>query len=514
MVLRIALLFPILLGAIGSPGEGSCLQGESAPLPTLETFKQTLASLKGVKEKALAVQAVGWLQIKDAAWVPLLSPHLAPTSQDIDLALPLAAMESLSRFKGQPAAAQALGRALPGYQKVPWLWKKLLAALARVGHEMVVPVFEGYLRGTDSEAAVVAVETLAEMPPGMALEVVFREWSRAQQNKEKAGPDVKRVNDRLAPEYYKLTKSLSGENYPSMVEMAHWWQLKGAAFKEKAQEQERSQISQDPAPPPTALPPVLLVELLFEESPGGEFANSGVSSVRSPRAAPAKPAPARSLSTPWGKGRGTRSLDFGKKPALSALDLETPPDYLKGLMSFTVCGWINPRLDAEGSGGSRIVSWLGPDQSGVELVFRAGGSLQIGINELAAGSPSKSPGGLLPPVDEKLPDAVDRNWRFCAVTYDSTAQSAQIQFYLGTTTKDATCIATCDYGRGPLGSKSSPVVSIGNVPPAQRTTVADAMFRGLLDDVRIFGSRHDGSGALAPIDIVRLQDRPPTPKKP
>jgi hypothetical protein len=488
-------------------------QAETLRLDSLDRLKQSISSAKSPREKALVIQAAGYAPTKDATWVPAISPFLAPAPADIDLLLPVSAMASLARFKGQPAAAQALGRSLPLYQRTPCMLKKLLTSLAQVGHDSVLPVFEGYLRGPDGDLGVLALQTLAEMPPCMALDLLLREWDRAEQQKAKASPEAKQFHGRMAPEYFKAAKAISGQPYPTMAELVLWWKKFSSSFKEKIAEDERTQaVSETPAPP--SLPPILLVEMLFEETGGGEFANTGVSSLKYGRALPTKPTPVRSVSTPWGKGRGTRSLDFGKKPGLSALDLEGAAEVLKGLVSFTITGWINNRVEGEGAGGSRIATWLGSDSSGVELVYRAGGGLQLGIGEPAAGSPAKTPSSLLPPIDEKLPDAVDRNWRFFAVTYDSTAPSGQVAFYIGSTTKDPWKVAACDYSRGPVGGKGSPILSIGNVTPAQRATIPDAMFRGLLDDVRIFGSRYDGSGALSVQDLIRIQDRPPTPKKP
>lgn len=491
------LLFHFSVGALAVEGKGQ----------SVDDYRKSLRDSKSIQEKALVIQGMGYVAPRDPALIPILAPFLNPEASDLNALLPSTAIATLSRFRGIAAASQALARSLPVYQRIPYLHRKAVLALGRVGHESGAPVLEGFLRGPELEAALLALQAIAEMPKGLALEVLFREWERSEQKKEKASPDAKKFHDQLAPEFLKRIKNLSGENYPTLTEFTVWWQKKGAAFKEKAMDEARSAIP-DGSPAPTMLPPALLIELFFEETAGGEFLNTGASSLRNSRLTATKGGPARSISTSWGKARGGRSLDFGKKPGPHALDLEGPLDSLRKLSAFTLTCWVNLRTDGEGSGGSRIVSWLGPDGSGVEFVVRGDTSLQLGIHEPAAGSPARSPAGQVSIMDEKLPDAVDRNWRFVAVSYDSSESAGQVKFYAGSASRDAALVGTADYARGETSAKAPPVLSVGNVVPALRASVPDAMFRGLVDDFRLF------DGVLPAVDIVSVQDRPPTPKKP
>ena len=57
------------------------------------------------------------------------------------------------------------------------------------------------------------------------------------------------------------------------------------------------------------------------------------------------------------------------------------------------------------------------------------------------------------------------------------------------------------YDRGPVG-KGAGVLTIGHFHPAMRSTHSDRMFRGLMDEVRLFGSSLDGTGALS-LDEIR-----------
>jgi hypothetical protein len=91
--------------------------------------------------------------------------------------------------------------------------------------------------------------------------------------------------------------------------------------------------------------------------------------------------------------------------------------------------------------------------------------------------------------------------RFIAVTYDCTAAKEQLKLYVGTTTADVRMHKTVSYDRGPVG-KGAGVLTVGHFHPAMRSNHSDRMFRGLIDEVRLFGSTFDGTGALS-LDEIR-----------
>jgi hypothetical protein len=97
------------------------------------------------------------------------------------------------------------------------------------------------------------------------------------------------------------------------------------------------------------------------------------------------------------------------------------------------------------------------------------------------------------------------NWRFIAVTYDSTAAKENVKFYIGTTTADVRLHKAVSYDRGSVG-KGAGVLSVGHFNPATRIHYGDRMFRGLIDEVRLFGSSLDGTGALS-LDEIRTIHR-------
>ena len=99
-------------------------------------------------------------------------------------------------------------------------------------------------------------------------------------------------------------------------------------------------------------------------------------------------------------------------------------------------------------------------------------------------------------------------WRFFAVTYDSGLAAGHVKFYIGTSNQDPKLINACDYNRGPSGAKIAPFLSVGNVPPMIRPMAPERSYRGILDEIRIYGSTLDGSGALPLEELIRIQNRP------
>ena len=192
-------------------------------------------------------------------------------------------------------------------------------------------------------------------------------------------------------------------------------------------------------------------------------------------------------------------------------------EHLKNLRSFTLTGWVNAKSEKESPGdklvpaGNRIITWLNHGKDGIELVFREKGGLQIGINQWADASAATSDPGQVPMVDDKAKDpavAERANWRFFAVTYDSGTNAGHVKFYFGTTNTDAKLNRAVDCDRGPVGPKIGPCLTIGNVNPSSRPMAPDKhSFRGIIDEIRIFGSTIDGAGALHLAEIIKVQNR-------
>lgn len=204
--------------------------------------------------------------------------------------------------------------------------------------------------------------------------------------------------------------------------------------------------------------------------------------------------PGSSAETPPYVG-GSHSADFGVTPANAFIESATPIDQLKGLSAFTITGWLNAKSSSVGSGGNRVVSWINNGGDGVDLVYQSNGSLRLGVDGWPDNSPAFSnPGKVTTDIN-----APASNWVFFAVTYQS---NGQVQYYFGTNTVAATLDVTRAYaGPGVTGSNIGKF-AIGAFNSATRNAgTYDRMFRGLIDDIRVFGS------ALTLDDIISVQGK-------
>ena len=246
--------------------------------------------------------------------------------------------------------------------------------------------------------------------------------------------------------------------------------------------------------------PTPLIDVDFNEGSGTVAANSGSAGGTLTLSTPT---PTWSTNVPPGVG-GFASVDFGTTHG--NFSVESPANYaeLTGLTKFTVTGWANCRNSTEGSGGNRLVTWINHGGQGVDVVYKSDGSVQMGINQWPDGSPPRSTGGKI------TTDAAAGagNWRFFAVTYDSTLTSGQVKFYFGSGTNAATLDVARDYARGAVGTSISRLC-IGHFNIATRAGAQDRMFRGLIDDVKVF----DDALALEQIQQVQIGN-PETAKAP
>lgn len=510
---KAALLALVLLGAQDVDKQ----EREASAKASLDDFKAALKDAKSVVDKARAVLALGDAPWRDASLVAPIAKFLGPAAGDVNYLLPVTAAEALGRFRGSAAAAGALNGALGSFKRVPYVHGRLLLALGRVGHASALPTLEEPLKGLDPAAAVLAVQAIAEMPAAAALDVFFREHERIEKKKGGASDDLKKVFDRLQPELLKGIQRISGEKYPTLREFQIWWEKRGPKLREEwdAKESARASGKRDPAEPKAVLPPALIVELCFNENGGTSTANTGASSSACPSAVFTKGGKPLWTAHAAPNGGGA-ALDLTPSAGAWGVDLGPGLEGLKGLKSFTICGWTVLRGEPEGpsdrlaGAGNRLVSWLQPGLEGVELVFRSDGSLQLGVNQWADAGTARSAPKQFPLLDEgaaNIYGAVYNSLRFFAATYDSTAAAGQAKFYIGSRQNDAKLVTTADYARGPAGAKIAPQLSIGNVAPPLRAQAVDRSYRGFLDEVRIFGSGFDGSGALTAEQLARIQNR-------
>ncbi len=466
---------------------------------TLETFRVALRECKSVDEKASVLRQFAATSIDEPGALQEIARFLSGTPSDHRFLLPLTSVSALSRLRGNKAACTSLIQGLGVYRKVPFMQRRMISALAAVGHESAVPVVEELIRGNDCEFAVFAVKCAEDLPADLALDTLVRSWEWMETRRPKVGDDVKNQYTRIGEEIYKVVQRLSEEKYPSMGEMQKWWSRNKGSWKEKAAEREKSRKA-----PPVEAPSILLIDLSFNEKSGLTAANRGVSSAwTAPTGALSRTRPLWSGENPPNGGGG--SLDWGKEAAPAAVDLGGTGEYLRNLKSFTVTGWICCRSSAEGPGGNRILTWL--DRDGVEIVYRSDGSLQVGVNQRAELSDARTPSSLFPLVDDLDHHSIANSWRFFAVTFDGTAESGQLRIYVGSKDQDAELKVVRDAPGRLVGPRVASGLSVGHLPPHLRPTQPACMFRGLMDDLKITGSTWDGTGALPPAALVRIQNR-------
>jgi hypothetical protein len=494
---------------------------EEAAKKAVEDFKAAIKDAKNIHEKALAILAFGESDVHEGSMVPPVAKYLLPGPGDINYLLPVTTADALGKFRGVLQASQALQGALAQYKKTPYVYSKIYVAIGRVGHESSFALFEEALKGNDVNAASGAVEAISEMPPAVAVEKLFEEYEREEGKRKNATAEFIKVYDRCQPEIIKAVKKLSEQPYPTINELKLWWSKHNKEFKAKAEEKEKERLAKKESTAKPTLPPPMIIELVFRENGGAVTANTGSSSGLFPQANITKDKPSWTADAP--PNGGPSAIDFGPNPGNYAVDLNGGPgiENLRNLKSFTITGFLNCRSDKESPAGkdippgNRIVSWLnyGKDRDGVELVYRSGGSLQLGIGQWADASSAVSKSGKIAVVDEKAKDpaqASRANWRFFAVTYDSTAASGHVKFYFSENPYvDAKLDVTVDYDKGPTGAKIAPYLTVGNLPAQARPMSPDKNFRGGIDELRIFGSTLDGSGALDLPHLIKIQNRPP-----
>jgi hypothetical protein len=244
-----------------------------------------------------------------------------------------------------------------------------------------------------------------------------------------------------------------------------------------------------------------LISLTFDEANGRSAKNAGTSRKTIEQANLTADRPRRSKNTPPAGAPG--SLDFGGEAGSYAVDLpEQAIDALEGLVSFTITAWVNRTNAAAGAGGNRIVHMadtLGT-KAGIDLVVTGDGQLKLGVNEWPDNTQAVSSTGLIP-VDA---NASLKNWRFIAVAYDATIQRDHVRFYVGSVDEDASLDKTISYDRGPLQPGTGPL-AVGHFNARVRPNHHDRMFRGLIDEVKVFGSKTDGVAALSLEKIRAIQ---------
>jgi hypothetical protein len=248
--------------------------------------------------------------------------------------------------------------------------------------------------------------------------------------------------------------------------------------------------------------PEPIVELRFDEGAGRQATNTGRSAASHPIATLTPGRPTWSAIVPT-RLTGEAALDFGAVAGLYAVELgEGIPEGLHGARSLTITGWLNSRFRNGSTTPNCVVSTLGPAREGFELEVSPQGALRLGIHESPSASAARS-------SDERIParlQALQENWRFFAVTYDASKTENHVAFYTGTRSEPATLDSEVTYGRGSISFHSDSKVTVGHVGRKFRMlSTAPRGFHGLVDEIAIYSSSTDSTGALSQSQIRLVQ---------
>ena len=229
------------------------------------------------------------------------------------------------------------------------------------------------------------------------------------------------------------------------------------------------------------VPPILpspIIKLSFDEANGATPLNTGTASATFVRS---NLTPVTSTNVPSQDGN-VSSLDFGVTPANYFVESSTIIPALENLSSFTITGWVNAKSNVAGSGGNRIVSWINHGGDGVDLVMESNGRLRLGVDGWPDNSIAYTGNGRIT-ID---PQAGSDNWIFFAVTY--TSNNGEVKWYIGNNSGTLIPDGGAILQAGAVGSNIAKL-AIGAFNSATRNPATyDRMFRGLIDDVRIYGS--------------------------
>lgn len=199
-------------------------------------------------------------------------------------------------------------------------------------------------------------------------------------------------------------------------------------------------------------------------------ASSGVSGLAGDRAFN------NTASTTMGGSFSSGSGGAARQPSSP---LSTATD---NLQSMTLTGWY--RTDGPSNPiANNAVLISNVTAGGFSLHASSSGTLSLDIGSKAVSSSASY--------------TASNTWTFFAVTYDSTVGGNNVKFYVGTTSAPVSAAGT-NSQTGTTGTGTNPV-TIGNTNSGNRP------LDGFIDDVRVYGSTSDGSGALLPSEIESIR---------
>lgn len=185
---------------------------------------------------------------------------------------------------------------------------------------------------------------------------------------------------------------------------------------------------------------------------------------------------------------GDRAFDNSSASGMGSLGtggkaLAPDLDAVDGLVSFTLQGWF--RCTTLANNRARFFDKKSGNTS--FLLAVTNGYLTLEVNGTA--------------TDARTNYTDLNTWVFFAATYDSTALTNQARFFKGTAGSAVELTDADTLSRG-TALANSVALNVGNA------AAGDRPFKGLLDNMRIYGSKTDGRGALniAQLEWLRVKD--------
>jgi hypothetical protein len=240
------------------------------------------------------------------------------------------------------------------------------------------------------------------------------------------------------------------------------------------------------------LDPAPILELKFDET-GFDAPSTGLNTNAARLLVDA--AVSRDLHSANGKGvsgrPGDRAFDnsissgMGNKGDGGRATIVADVDAADDLLSLTLQGWFR----AEGAGITDLARLITKQAGNTGfLLLGTGGNLDLEINNVGTTS-----------TGARYADAGE--WVFFAVTYDGTATSGNVRFYRGSRNNIVILLETrtLNQGRALANSES---ITVGN-----SNGTFTRPFDGWLDNVRVFGSKLNSSGALTLRQLEWLRNK-------
>jgi hypothetical protein len=161
-------------------------------------------------------------------------------------------------------------------------------------------------------------------------------------------------------------------------------------------------------------------------------------------------------------------------------------DAFDGLLSFTITGWFK----TDGTTGINNDQQLINNGWSLRAQGNDPGNLDLQVIGAGGAADAQSGGAFNVPG----PYSQTQEWVFFAVTYDGGLTSNNVKFYQGSQTSGSTLVATRSLNVG-ASTNGSDTLYIGNYGSGDRA------FDGLLDDIRLYGSKTNSAGVLTPLDL-------------